>query len=443
LARSLFPEGSRIETDRDHEEEGARLTHSAIRDPNVPAVFGGIFSSRNLRIRTDILARGEDRSWTLWIVKSGTTIKERNVYDLAYQCHVLESCGIPISRAGILNLNKRYVYDGSTLDLEALFNHTDLGGQVREQERAVAEKVADMEAVMCQAFPPVVEPSRQCHHPYQCGFYDLCIKDMTDYWVAYLPEMPKERLEKLADLGIKDVRDVPNAFGLSSLQARIKSCLVKGRDYVGPGLESGLSSHAYPIHFVDFEAVDPVVPRYAYTRPFQMLPFQWSDHILFEDGRLIQKQYLCEQDKDPREEFAATFLDTVGVRGSICMYSEYEKREIRALSDYLPLYRKKLLSLLDRMWDLCSVIRQHYYHPRFRGSFSIKKVLPALVPHMSYDDLSIQMGRDAGAAYLTMIDKTTPLPEKQRIRDALLAYCRRDTLAMVKIREELLRICAR
>ena len=112
---------------------------------------------------------------------------------------------------------------------------------------------------------------------------------------------------------------------------------------------------------------------------------------------------------------------------------------IRQLAEHLPAHQDQLLDTLDRFKDLCDITRKYYYHPKFHGSFSLKSVLPALRPEMSYEKLAIREGNQASLEYAHMIDPATPTPEKNKIRNGLLIYCGQDTLAMVKIREELLK----
>ncbi|MGD2187337.1 MAG: DUF2779 domain-containing protein, partial [Desulfobacterales bacterium] len=194
----------------------------------------------------------------------------------------------------------------------------------------------------------------------------------------------------------------------------------------------------YPVHFLDFETIGLAIPRYAGTRPYQTIPFQWSDHILHENGKLDHREYLCNEDKDPREEFTQTLLDALGTNGSIVIYTSYETGVLKSIIEHLPQYADELQSVIDRFVDLYKIIRNNYYHPTFYGSFSLKYVLPALVPEMTYENLSIQDGMQASLEYLRMIDPATPADEKARLRSDLLTYCGQDTLAMVKIRDDLL-----
>ena len=197
----------------------------------------------------------------------------------------------------------------------------------------------------------------------------------------------------------------------------------------------------YPVHFLDFETASPAIPRYPGTRPYQAIPFQWSDHILTENGILEHKRYLCNDDKDPREEFVDTLLASLDKKGTIFIYTTYEKVIIEDLAEYFPQLRMDLLLIINRFKDLCEIIKRHFYHPEFHGSFSLKSVLPAIVPDMNYKGLAIQEGGQASFEYLQMIDPSISIEEKERIKKGLLEYCGYDTLAMVKIRDELIKRC--
>jgi len=194
----------------------------------------------------------------------------------------------------------------------------------------------------------------------------------------------------------------------------------------------------YPVHFLDFETISPAVPRFAGTRPYHTIPFQWSDHILHEDGTLEHRHYLYEGDGDPREECIRTLVEALGGQGTIFIYTTYEIDVLKSLIERFPQYEQVLLPLTERFKDLCALINQYFTNPLFHGSFSLKAVLPALVPSMDYHSLIIQDGMAASFEYLRMLDPDTTAEEKLRIREALVTYCGHDTLGMVRIREALL-----
>jgi hypothetical protein len=352
---------------------------------------------------------------------------------------VLKGLGFKVEKAGILYVNNEYRYDGQRLDLEALFAFRDLKEEVVEIQGEIGERLRDLKAMLVQATRPTIQPSRHCRKPYICEFFEHCRKGLPDHWVLELSGIRQDQLAELAMLGIVGIRDIPESFNLSMIQARIRECVITGSEYVGKDLGAILRQYEPPIHFLDFETFAPAIPRYAGTHPYQTLPFLWSNHILSEDGSLAHEAHICDADKDPREEIARTLLASVGDRGTICTYATLETQVISDLAEHLPQYGEPLQGLLSRCRDLHADIRRDYYHPEFDGSFSIKTVLPVLVPSMSYAGLSVQDGGQAGMEYVRMIEPETPSEERERIRRALLEYCGQDTLAMVRIREELLR----
>jgi predicted RecB family nuclease len=303
----------------------------------------------------------------------------------------------------------------------------------------IPSSLAEFKAMLETSVAPEIQPSRHCHKPYDCEFWDHCTKDMPEFWVYRINGIGQGKLDELADMGVQDIGDIPATFPLTKVQDRIRVSVSRGQEYISSRLEAELNDMKYPIHFLDFETIGLALPRYAGTRPYQTIPFQWSDHILREDGELEHREYLCNEDQDPREEFTRSLIDALGTRGSIVIYTKYETGVLNSIIEHFPLYAEGLGAIIDRFKDLHAIIRNHYYHPEFYGSFSLKYVLPALVPEMSYDKLSIQDGMQASLEYLRMIDPGTDEKEKSTIREDLLIYCGQDTMAMVKIRDELLK----
>jgi len=438
LATGLHPEGMLIEPDYQHHEEAVLATRAAMENPALPALFEAAFLHDGVRVRVDILEQTAS-AWNLVEVKSSTSVKEVHLADLAIQYHVLVGSGLSLARAGILHLNRQYEYDGRALDLRSLFTFADLTDTVLALQKGIPARLPLLREMLTRPKPPAIRPSRHCLSPYPCEFWDHCTAAMPEFWVFQLSGITQAKLDRLALLGIDDTRDVPAAFPLSRLQARIRDSVLNDKEYVAPELVRDLGDVEYPLHFLDFETMAPAIPRYGGTRPYQAIPFQWSDHILGETGGLEHRYYLCGEDRDPREEFAATLLDAVGERGTIFIYTNYERDILARLARELPAYGERLLAPGTRFRDLQAAIRRSYYHPRFYGSFSLKAVLPALVPELSYESLAIREGSLASLAYLHMLDPVTPAGERAKIREDLLTYCGHDTMGMVKIREELLR----
>jgi hypothetical protein len=192
------------------------------------------------------------------------------------------------------------------------------------------------------------------------------------------------------------------------------------------------------VHHLDFETVMLPVPRFSETRPYQALPVQWSNHIEQAAGDLRHEEFLHKDVSDPREVLAISLLESLGTTGHICVYSPYDKSVIEQLAEALPLLRTALRAVVKRIWDLHPIVRDHYYHPLFDGSYSLKEILPALVPSLGYDDLAIKEGGHAASQYYRMVFVETDWVERATIEDNLLRYCARDTLALVELRRALM-----
>ena len=128
-----------------------------------------------------------------------------------------------------------------------------------------------------------------------------------------------------------------------------------------------------------------------------------------------------------------------GARKVVAYYASFERDCIRHLKAAVPGLERELTRIEQRLVDLLPAIRNHVYHPDFGGSFSIKKTLPALVPGLSYGDLQIADGETATVELLRLMFEGGSLPpgEQAALRRALLAYCERDSWAMVKMLDQL------
>jgi hypothetical protein len=223
-------------------------------------------------------------------VKSATSAKEVYIVDAAIQYYVLKGAGIALDRVGILHLNNQYVYDGAKLDLNQLFHFADLTEEVHQRQELIVNQVESLKTVLFLESPPTVSPSRHCLNPYKCEFWEYCTQDMPEFWVMGLSGITNKKLDQLTEIRVESIGDIPENFPLTALQDRIRQCVTSNQEFISPDLRSELLDVEYPIHFLDFETIAPAVPRYAGTRPYQTIPFQWSNHILFEDGSIEHRE---------------------------------------------------------------------------------------------------------------------------------------------------------
>jgi Domain of unknown function(DUF2779) len=438
LAQGMFPGGVLIESGDQVLSQTLARTEEALADGRAPAVFEGTFEHDDIAVRADILERQSGSNWRLLEVKSSTDLKECHVYDVAIQRFVLEGSGLKVAPC-LVHLNRQYVYDGRQYELEKLFSVRELTQEISALKKNVGEIAGEQRAMLAQGAPPDIEPGRQCTDPYRCEFYNVCNQPLPSDHVANLPRISEAKLAELKKRGIGLIGDIPTDFQLTDRQRRAFECVKTGRAWFAKELSRALVKLEYPLYFMDFETLSPALPRFAGMRPYDHIPFQWSVHVQREPGGDLEHfEFLAENGDDPRPAFLESLAEALEKRGHIVVYSKsFESQRLTDLAGWLPKYQEAIGAIQSRLWDLLEVIRSYVYHPAFMGSFSLKKVLPALVPDMSYEGMEVSEGSEAGLAWDTMVRGEVDEGEKKQLREALLAYCKQDTLAMVRLLEML------
>ena len=441
LARSRFPGGILVTAGYRQTEAALAQTAALVQDFTVPAIFEAAFLHAGVLIRADVLervstAQGQPCGWRLIEVKSSTKVKDVHFEDLAIQSEVILGAGLTLVSVCLMHINTGYFYRDGAIDLNELFAIQDLSEAVAQRRAAVPERLATMNQMLLHAHPPAIEPDRHCHTPYDCPFWEHCTKDKPARWIHYLPGS-KQVVDQLSQQGVTTIDEIPIGAKLSPVQRRVKENV----EWVSEKLSVMLKTVQYPVHHLDFETIMLAVPRFSETRPYQALPVQWSNHIEQATGELSHQEFLHKDVSDPRKVLTEALLESLGDRGSICVYSPYERSILEQLATALPSLKPALSHIISRLWDLFPIVRDFYYHPTFGGSYSIKSVLPAMVPALAYDDLVIKEGGHAASQYYRMVFIETDWVERATIEEALLRYCARDTLAMVELRRALLRKC--
>ena len=437
LAQQRFPGGVLVKSGFRQREAAIAETAALLQDSEIPAIFEGAFEHDGVLVRVDVLERVQRReeespSWRLIEVKSSSRVKDVHLDDLSIQSLVVQGTGLRLDATCLMHINTGYLYQGGEVDLEALFSIEDVSEAVTDRRSLVLERLAAMKTVLLKPEPPVIEPDQHCHTPYECPFWSHCTKEKPSRWIYHLPGK-KEIVNQLVQQGITTIDEIPDGTRLSDAQRRVKANV----EWISSELEKVLRSVTYPVHHLDIETVMLALPRFSLTRPYQPIPVQWSNHIELESGELSHQEFLHSEASEPRQQWAQALIESLGEKGSIVVYSAYEEAIIRQLADTYPEFKSVFKSILKRLWDLLPVIRGHYYHPDFNGSYSIKSVLPAVVPSLGYDDLAIQAGGQAAAEYYRMVFVETDWVEQAALRESLLRYCARDTLAMVELRRVL------
>lgn len=428
LARSYVPGGVTIELPHDAYDERVVVTRQAL-DDGASAVYEGSFRADGVFVAVDILER-DGRGFRLLEVKSSTSVKEHHVLDVAVQAHVLRQSALDLLSTEVMHLNRECTHP----DLSNLFVRSDVTEAVRGVARSVPGWIAEQTTMLAGPLP-LVTTGPHCTAPYECPFMARCWPALPPHHVSTLYAMTRRALE-LDEQGYRTIRDLPEGVPLGPIADRQRRAVRDGRLIVEPTLARALDIFATPIAFLDFETVGVPIPVWPRCRPYEAVPVQFSCHVQDAEGRVTHHEWLADGPEDPRPALAERLIQACeGARTVVAYNAGFERQCIEQMADALPDLAAPLRSIAARLADPLPVIRNHVYHPDFGGSFSLKRVLPALVPGLGYEDLAINEGVMASLALERLLFQGAEFTEsaKGELRTELLRYCCRDTWGLVRL----------
>ena len=393
-------------------------------------IFEATFRYENVLIRADVMIPEGD-GWHVIEVKASTSVKDYHVLDCAIQDWVLRNSGINVLSMSLAHINNQFVYQGDG-DYDGLLLANDLTEEVRSMEYTVLELVAKAREAVSGPLP-VIDVGTHCNKPYECQFISHCWPMDAEYPVTGLGGS-KAKLADWVVAGYRDIRDVKRSEITAEQQLRIHRVTESGEPEVLSGAKEILEALPYPRYYLDFETIGPAIPIWAGTRPYAALPIQWSCHIEEDGGELRHEEFLDLSGEAPMRALAETMIECLGESGPVLMYTSYERTVINGLLEMFPDLEEELTKIVNRLEDLHPIVKQHYYHPKMLGSWSIKAVSPCIAPHMDYAKLEgIKEGMAASDGYLEAINPETDAARKAELEEQLLRYCKFDTEAMVEI----------
>jgi hypothetical protein len=427
-----FPGGVLIDLPYDDYDGKIEATRKALAD-GAPAIFEASFREDGVFVAVDILER-VDGGYNVIEVKASNETKDKHIPDVAVQAHVVRAAGLDVRRCEVMTLNRDHRHP----DVGPLFIREDVSDRVADIMGQVPEAIEAQIGVLNGPAPDLAL-GHHCTGGHGCPFRSRCWPQEPDSVNRLHMMWATKKLDLLED-GVESILDVPDDVRLNVIQTRQREALRAGRMIVEPGLGPALDALEVPIGFLDFETMQRALPPYDGLWPWAQLTAQFSYHEQAADGTVRHVEWLADELEDPREPLARAMIDACRDARVILVYHQpFESTRIRELAEALPHLADDLLDIRGRLLDLKRIVMDHVYHPGFEGSFSLKKVLPVLVPDLGYDDLEIQGGGDAmvDIARLLLDPESFAPGEREQLRTDLLAYCERDTLAMVKLLERL------
>ena len=431
IARTLHPDGVSINTP--DPREALALTRRALAEHPDRPLFEATFQRDGVLVRADLLLP-ETGGYRLREVKASTSLKDEHRADCAIQAWVI---GATLSLTGVelAHVDTAFVYPGGG-DYRGLLSPNPVDEDIARLLPAVPQWIATARATLDGA-EPAIAIGPQCHSPYDCPFQSYCDAGQppqSGYPLDCLPRLAGQRLQGLVDREITAVRHIPSDYPLTAQQGRVARVIQSGVAERDPAAVAFLNGLGYPRYYLDFESMQVAVPPWAGSRPYQQLVVQWSCHVETAPGRLAHQAFLAEGQDDPRRAFAETLLAVVGDAGPVFVYNRgFEVGRLRELAQMYPDLAAMLAALIARVVDLKPLTERYYCHPALKGSWSLKAVLPTIAPDLDDEELAIGDGGAASSAWRELYHPDTPTERRAELRAALADYCRRDTLALVRL----------
>ena len=440
LACELFSGGERIEYTGDFNAQIVKTKELIGRGTKV--IYEATFCFDGILVMVDIL-RIYDDGLVINEVKSSTSVKEVYIDDASIQYYVISSLGYKVSGVNIIHIDNSYVR-GEKLELEKLFHTEDVTEQIMQKQAEIPQILNKFEEILSKNVEPEVDIGPHCSDPYHCDAWEYCWceqRGIPEYSVFNISRLRSDKKLDLYKNGVVKFEDIKELDKFNaSQQIQIRSELSQEQIIDKDAIKEFLDTLSYPLYHLDFETFQQAVPEFIGLRPYEQIPFQFSIHKEDGKGNLEHFEFLAEVGADPRYELALNLIKFIPQDACVLAYNmSFEKRVIRQLALNYPQISNELMAIHDNIKDLMAPFAsKNYYHPKMQGSYSIKYVLPALVPEFesAYKDLNlIHNGGEAMQAYEAMT--YMPADERESYKKALLAYCKLDTLAMVKVLEKL------
>ncbi|MBW6481669.1 MAG: DUF2779 domain-containing protein [Vicingaceae bacterium] len=438
LAQELYPGGVDCSPESYYDFQAAVIKTQEEIEKGTTVIYEAAFQYNGVLAVLDILVKHKD-GWRAYEVKSSTSVSEIYELDATIQYYTITNSGINLKDISIVHINNKYVKKGS-IDVNKLFTIESVKERVLQLLPSIPNQVNHLKNILQQPEAPTRDIGPHCNSPYPCDFIGHCWKHVPAYSIFNIARLNAAKKFELYENNILHLKDIPEAFPLNDNQWMQVQSEVRNETFINKEtIHTFIQDLNYPIYHLDFETFTSAVPIFDNSRPYQQLVFQYSLHIESKDGKVEHKEFLAETNGiDPRIHFIKSLIANCGNKGDILVYNiSFERSKLFDLIEFSPKHKVPILKIINRLKDLMIPFRERwYYTPKMQGSYSIKKVLPALFPELTYQNLTIQDGGTASNTFANMLQGNFKGDIEQTKKD-LLAYCALDTLAMVKILEKL------
>ncbi|MDR3112056.1 MAG: DUF2779 domain-containing protein [Elusimicrobiota bacterium] len=416
-------------------EKSIIYTKELLQNPDVKAICDAVFIANGFVANVDVLYKISNNEYSLFETRASSKHKSKHICDVAFTTMVLSKCDICVKEIEISHLSHSYRLG---MDASKMFISTKCFEKVETKKNEFLKLASKIYKEMSSCRKPKALLKKNCRN---CNLFGNCIGKGVKNHIFNLPRLGTKKLEELIDMGITSVDKIPQNYELTDMQKIVRECTIEGKPFVSENLKLELQKFKKPFYYLDFESITTALPLYKNVAPHTSLLTQFSIDKTDENGNILNHfEYIADYAKDCRKKIAENLIKCLANEGSIVTYASFEKIAILKLAANFAKLSKNLNKIADRIVDLELIIRNNYYDAMFCGRTSIKKILPVLVPSMSYSDLKIKEGKDATAAFAFMAMGFYSNTKIYQTKKNLLSYCAQDTLAMIKIHQFLLKI---
>ena len=409
-------------------------------------ILGSKFSNDDLNLNFDVILF-ENNILNIFLIKSAIYPKKYYIRELSLQKFLLNNLLDVEIKTHLILVNKDYEFSKNEVDVSKYLNFVECTAKVDElNSEEIALNLNKIKKDFKSKKAPDIPIGNHCKNPYQCNYFDHCRSGLPDYHIEQIPNQTKDLKESLRNLEIIDIKKLTDLEEFTPLQKRIIESVKNSKEFIGEELKDIMNSFAYPLYFLDFETNISPYKIFPDTKPFEPIPCMWSLHTEKQMGVQIQGMYENKvyydrfykfTGEDPRREFIEKLIESVGESGTIFIYSDFEIRIFKKIAIMFPEYKHQIDLIINRCVDLLKITRNNYYHPKFKGSFSLKSVSKILTEENKYDLEFVNSGDDASRVLIDLITNKTDINQRKQIEDDLLKYAEKDTLNLIDLYKHL------
>ena len=387
--------------------------------------------NKDLRLNYDTIIY-KDNKITLFLVKSAIYPKKTYIKELALQKYLIEKNYDLEIHTKLILVNKEYQFTNAELNLDKYLNILDCTEKVNQiLSEEIATNINNIQKQIKSNKLPEKDIGSHCKNPYQCNYFDYCRINLPDYHVEQIPSQNKDLKETLIQLGISDIKKLPELEPITLLQKRVIDSVKSSKEYISKELPNIIEDLTFPLYYLDFETIISPYKIFPSTKPFEPIPCMWSLHREDINNNLSYSNYYKFSGNDPRDGFIEELINSIGETGNILIYSDFEIRILNMIAKTHPQYASSIKNIINRCVDMLKITKENYYHPIFKGSFSLKTVSKILSDEKMYNMEYVNSGDEASMILIDLITDNIDADLRHNYEKDLLSYAEKDTLNLV------------